>query len=173
MHTDDSVATLKPLDADIFWNFVPEEDDGVLTGSAFHFEKGHPIIRKMMTYLTSSYHPKEWAYSGPAMIQSVVLKYCRKKLPEPTYPLFLCPEIKVLPKKYLYPYKFADWKRFFLTNVSSSDPIFESYAVHPYNKLSKKEPILVGSDQLYSQIARVHCPLTYAHAVADLEVDFF
>lgn len=165
--------TLKPFDADIFWNFVPEEDDGVLTGSSFHFQKDHPIIRKIMTYLAASYHPKEWVYSGPAMIQSVVMKYCHKKLPKPTYPLFLCSHIKVLPKKYLYPYKFADWKRFFRTNISSSDPIFESYAVHTYNKLSKKEPVFVGSNQLYSQIARVHCPLTYAYALSDLEVDFF
>nr|WBD92694.1 lactosylceramide 4-alpha-galactosyltransferase-like [Daphnia magna] len=173
MYMDLDFVTLKPLDADIFRNFVPEEDNAVLTGSSFHFQKGHPIVRKIMTYLASSYRPKEWAHSGPAMMQSVVLKYCRKKLPEPTYPLFLCPEIKVLPKKYLYPYTFADWKRLFVTNVSSSDPIFESYAVHTYNKLSKNEPVLVGSDQLYSQIARVHCPVTYAHALTDLEVDFF
>jgi lactosylceramide 4-alpha-galactosyltransferase len=63
--------TLKPFDTDIFWNFVSEEDDGVLTGSSFHFQKDHPIVRRMMIYLASSYHPNEWSYSviGRIMIR--------------------------------------------------------------------------------------------------------
>nr|CAH0107083.1 unnamed protein product [Daphnia galeata] len=173
MYLDLDFVTLKPFDTDIFWNFVSEEDDGVLTGFSFHFKKDHPIIRRMMTYLASSYHPNEWSYSGPAMFQSVVLKFCHKRKPLPTYPLFLCPDIRVLPKKYLYPYTFAQWKRFFRSNLSSDDKIFQSYAVHTYNKLSKKEPVFVRSDQLYSQIARVHCPITYTHAISNLEIDYF
>ncbi len=135
--------------------------------------KDHPIVRRMMTYLASSYHPNEWSYSGPAMFQSVVLKFCHKRNPLRIYPLFLCPDIRVLPKKYLYPYTFAHWKRFFRSNVRSDDRIFKSYAVHTYNKLSKKEPVFVRSNQLYNRIARVHCPATYTHALSNLKVDFF
>jgi lactosylceramide 4-alpha-galactosyltransferase len=174
MYMDLDFVALKPFDDNIFWNFVPEEDDSILTGSSFHFQKDHPIVRKMMTYLASSYHPKKWSYSGPAMFQSVLLKYCQRREPLPTYPVFLCPDIRVLPKTYLYPYKFAEWKRMFrFSNVSGDDAIFQSYAVHTYNKLSKKEPVYVGSNQLYSKIARVHCPITYAHALSNLEVDYF
>jgi lactosylceramide 4-alpha-galactosyltransferase len=173
MYMDLDFVTLKPFDTDIFWNFVSEEDDGVLTGPSFQFHKDHPIVRRMMTYLASSYHPNEWSYSGPAMFQSVVLKFCHKRNPLPTYPLFLCPDIRILPKKYLYPYTFAHWKRFFRSNVRSDDSIFKSYAVHTYNKLSKKEPVFVRSNQLYSQIAKVHCPVTYTHALSNLKVDFF
>lgn len=166
MYMDLDFVTLKTLDPKIFQDFVPEEDRGVLTGSSFHFHRDHPIIRKMITYLASSYHPEEWTYSGPAMFQSIVLKYCRKKLPKPTHPALLCPDVKIMPRKYLYPYKFADWKEFFRNDVPrNGDKTFKSYAVHMYNKLSKNEPVLVGSNQIYSRIARIHCPLTYAHAV--------
>lgn len=160
--------TLKAFNRKVFWNFVPEEDDGILTGSSFHFQYGHPIIRRMLTYLASSYHPKEWTYSGPAMIKHVVLKYCKKTIPKPTYPKSLCSGIRVLPKRYLYPYKYARWKKFFRTDIGRKDRAFQSYAVHIYNKLSKKEPVRVGSNQIYSLMARDHCPLTYGHAV-----DFF
>lgn len=165
MYMDLDFVTLKPFDRDVFWNFVPEEDDAVLTGSSFHFERDHPIIRKMLTYLSSSYRPKEWTYSGPAMIKHVVLRYCQKTSPKPTYPRALCPGVRVLPKRFLYPYKYGDWKHYFRTDISAKDKAFASHAVHVYNKLSKNEPIYVGSTQIYSLMARDHCPLTYAHAV--------
>ena len=158
--------TLKNLDSKIFHDFVPLEDKGLLTGSSFHFHRDHPIIRKMMIYLASSYHPDEWTYSGPAMFQSIVLKYCHKFLPKPTHPSFLCPGVKIMPKRYLYPYKFADWKELFQNDIKyGEEKTSKSYAVHLYNKLSKNEPVIVGSKQIYSRIARVHCPLTYAHAI--------
>jgi len=78
--------TLRSFDDNLFWNFVPKEDDGrvfcniifeknvsyftlektyfQVTGSAIHFEHGHPILVNMMTYLSSSYHPDKWVYSG-------------------------------------------------------------------------------------------------------------
>lgn len=160
--------TLKAFDSKIFWNFVPEEDNGVLTGSSFHFQPGHPIIRRMLSYLSSSYHPNEWTYSGPAMIKHVVLKYCQKKTPKPTYPKPFCPGVRILPKRYLYPYKYASWKKLFRDDTDRKDKAFQSYAVHVYNKLSKKESVLVGSNQIYSLMARDHCPITYAHSF-----DFF
>ena len=161
--------TLKPFDKNIFWNFVPEEDDGYLTGSSFHFHNGHAIIKKMLNYLATSYHPNEWTYSGPAMIKHAVLKFCRKTSPKPTYPMAdLCPGVRVLSRRFLYPYKYEQWRHFFRNKSSPNDKAFKSHAVHFYNKLSKRNPIFVGSNQIYSLIARNHCPVSYGQTI-----DFF
>lgn len=156
--------TLKPFDTNTFWNFVPEENDGYLTGSSFHFHYGHAIIKKMLNYLASSYHPHEWTYSGPMMIKKVVLDFCHKFMPKPTYPQILCPGVKVLSKNFLYPYKYELWRHFFRNRSSPNDKAFKSHAIHFYNKLSKRQPVFVGSKQIYSLVARDHCPVTYAQA---------
>lgn len=165
MYMDLDFVTLKPFDRKIFWNFVPLEDEDLsvgLTGSALHFQRSHPVLKPMMTYLASSYRPKQWTHSGPAMIQKVVLKYCRKWTPKPTYPKSLCPGVKVLPTRYLYPLPFGRWKKYFQRNYDVD--LSQSYAMHLYNKASKHRPVLVGSQQLYSLAASVHCPLSYAMA---------
>ena len=158
--------TLKRFDREIFRNFVPIEDNSVslgLTGSALHFNRDHPILKPMMDYLSTSYRPKQWTHSGPSMIQKVVLKYCRKRSPKPTYPKSLCPGVKVLPIRYLYPVPFGHWKKYFQRNFDVD--LSQSYAIHLYNKASKNQKVLVGSKQIYSITASIHCPLSYSLAV--------
>lgn len=157
--------TLKSFDRDIYWNFVPEEDNGVLTGSAIHLEKGHRILKRMLKYLGTSYLPDVWSHSGPTMIQRTVLGFCHKRIPKPLYPKNICQGLKVLPRRFMYPYKFGEWHHFFDQDPSPLDVAFKSAALHMYNKLSKNQPVIVGSNQIYSQVARDHCPLTYARAV--------
>ncbi|XP_069990721.1 uncharacterized protein [Penaeus vannamei] len=42
----------------------------------------------------------------------------------------------------------------------------EVYVLHLYNKLSKEEPVRVGSGSVYDTVARRFCPVTYAAAQA-------
>jgi len=40
----------------------------------------------------------------------------------------------------------------------------DSFATHVWNKLSKKTPLVIGSNQGYWLLARQHCPITVSRA---------
>ena len=163
MYLDMDFVTLKSFDREIFWNFVPTEDTVNPTGSALHLEQDHPMIGQMLKELALSYHPKEWSHHGPLLVRRILEKNCRFQRNSK----FVCPNLKILPHHYLYPYPYHRWEEYFKNRKHPALPVDEfahTYAMHVWNKLSKNWPVFVNSNQIYSMAAALHCPLTYASA---------
>jgi lactosylceramide 4-alpha-galactosyltransferase len=76
-----------------------------------------------------------------------------------------CQDVALMPYNFVYPIHYPDWRIYFQKSTRNiMQWINGSYAVHVWNKLSHSEPLLIGSDQVYSILASRHCPFTVARA---------
>lgn len=81
-----------------------------------------------------------------------------------------CQGFHILPRSSFYPVPYNQWKEYFAESNQTSKNVTPSWlteeviAVHVWNKKSAEEPIQKNSTQLYVQLARKSCPVTFSAA---------
>ena len=174
LYMDLDFITIKTLNSDIFWNFVPIQELSYLTGSIMHLQHGHRLITLFLKKLAKDYRPNNWGHHGPDMINFIVRKYCNP-----------CDDLRMLSPMHFYPIHYIMWKDYFMNNATDLlwRRVNKSYAVHVWNKLSEQYPVVKGSRQIYARLgnlnispslknsndilniaAEAHCPKTYSAA---------
>lgn len=156
--------TLKQLDENILWNFVPMEDEEMINGvtnTVFHFQHGHKLLPLLMNYLANiTYYDPHWLKSGPINWSNVVGKLCGIRKGKPG--INKCPDVKLLQPHYFNPLPLWSYQRYF-QNVTQDllKSIESSYAVQLWNSLSYDVPPRRESDELFLSLAKKHCPFTF------------
>ncbi len=163
LYMDLDFITLQPLNKRVLWNFLPIEDKEAttFTQSIFHFEAGHRLVDMIIQKLAARYDPKVWAGHGPSLITEVMVEFCGFKHGN----LFSnqCNDVQILPSYFFFPIPYPSWRRYF--NEINNETMFDvdrSYAVHVWNKMSSGERIALRNNELYTVLARKHCPLTFS-----------
>ena len=162
LYMDLDFVTLKSLDVK---NFLAIEDVSAnsISNGIFHLDHGHHLIRDIVKMLAARYQPTEWNAHGPALILSVMATICGLKKGEPLSNE--CSDVALMPYNFVYPIHWPDWRIYFQrASRNVMQWINGSFAIHVWNKMSHSEPLLLGSDQVYSTLASKHCPLTVARA---------
>lgn len=159
LYMDLDFITLKPLNENIIWNFLPIEDKETasLTGSIFHFEAGHRLVDIIIKRLAAKYNPNSLTAHGPALITKVMKDLCGFKPGDPFSNQ--CKDVQLLPYHYFYPISYENWRTYF-TEINSGTVTLlnQSYGVHVWNKMSNGENIVLGPNDLYTILAKKHCP---------------
>ena len=143
MYMDLDFITIKALNINKFWNFVPVQEGRYLTGSTLHLQHGHELIGLILERLAAHYNPSEWATHGPDLVNKAVRKYCQVQC-----------NVRIFPSKVFYPIHYNDWYLYFRHNTSNYiwRQVKKAYAVHVWNKLSEQNRVIVGSNQIYSRL---------------------
>ena len=165
LYMDLDFITMKRLEVDSMSNFLAVEDPlaETLSNAIFQFDYGHPAISEIVKDLAAHYQPKEWVAHGPALIFSIMSRICGLKKRQPLSNE--CSDVALMPYNFVYPIHWPDWQVLFQKSTRNiMQWINGSHAVHVWNKLSHSEPLLLGSDQVYSTLASRHCPFTVARA---------
>ncbi|XP_046449013.1 lactosylceramide 4-alpha-galactosyltransferase-like isoform X3 [Daphnia pulex] len=169
MYMDLDIITLKSLDEKLLRNFFlfETEEMKLLSNSVLHLERGHWLIDEMIQRLVKYYDPNEYMWHGPSMISNIMSRKCGVKRGQPNSNN--CTDVHILPHYNFAPISNNGWEILFgdatpdrLAQVTNG-----SYGVHCWSGKSKEEQLKVHSNQVYSVLAREHCPLTIAFGAAD------
>ena len=74
-----------------------------------------------------------------------------------------CRGVNILPINWFYPVHWSSWQILF-GNETKPENVTDALAVHMWNKLSESTAVLKESNQLYSLLAKEHCPRVYTVA---------
>ncbi|XP_057365318.1 lactosylceramide 4-alpha-galactosyltransferase-like [Daphnia carinata] len=149
-------------------NFIGTEDGGTASNSVIHSDYGYPVLQMAINDFPVDYRADAWTHNGPALLNRVLTKWCGvDSLAEMNY--LKCRGFSVLPNTSFYPVHYSNWQEFFKQRDSNDkmNPDWlttEVLGVHIWNKLSYGEPVFRNSTQYYTQLARIHCPATFAIA---------
>ncbi|XP_063591316.1 lactosylceramide 4-alpha-galactosyltransferase-like [Penaeus indicus] len=149
-----------------------DEKKQVVNNAIMHFDAQHDYVGAMMEYHRLNFKTNVWHTNGPGTATATARRLCEtENLNELLHRK--CAALTLLPLKKLQFYRFDSWKRYFEPKAGSDflKEHSEAYILHLYNKLSKKEPVRVGSRSIYDSTAREVCPVTYA--AAGSRSDFF
>lgn len=74
-----------------------------------------------------------------------------------------CHGFTVYPPSAFYPIYFKKWKLYFDAKEKNEtmEKIEKALAIHVWNKLSRSEPVQVGSEVPYAIVASKYCPKIY------------
>lgn len=73
-----------------------------------------------------------------------------------------CNGFEILPSKTFYPIEWKNWEKYFSEeNITWEN---ETIGIHVWNKKSADTVVYKNSSQVYTQLARLHCPLTFSIA---------
>lgn len=163
LYMDLDYVVLKPLDEKLLHNvLLVEGNDGQqLNNGVMHFEPGHRLVNELIQYLAAEYDPEDYYLHGPTALTNIYIRLCsngtgrmKKKSP-------MCPDVSLLSYKHFCPIGPPFWHLYFEeASDQSLSMISSSYGVHLWNFLSSKEPIRMGTRQLYATLAAKNCPIT-------------
>ena len=175
---DASTLILKQLKGDTFTNFFSYIDDRKVDigSAAIHLERGHWLPNEIMKLITEDYDPDSYVYNGPEAYRAALVmaaNKCDGKINKSKlhYSKNQCVgNVKVLASHYFYPVTvivadipFVDGNQ---TDVHFLESIKKSHGIHLWNSLSSglRLPINMKSEhQIFSILAREHCPITVAN----------
>ncbi|XP_069980990.1 lactosylceramide 4-alpha-galactosyltransferase-like [Penaeus vannamei] len=106
-----------------------------------------------------------WVVNGPGAATAIAKKVCgTEDLNEIL--LHHCANVTLRPLKEMQLFGWPDWNNYFQDNKGErfAEEHQDAFIVHLYNKLSQKTPIRIGNKGIYDEIAKAHCPITYAAA---------
>ena len=170
LYLDLDILVLNALNATKFRNCLAYEDafKNVIGNSVMHMERGFWLAAEIMQLISSDYDPQGYGYHGPAAIGEVMRRHCGvvegKRKPKK------CADINILPSRYFYPIPSFISQIIFRDNGNQTDletlaKMKGSYGLHLWNSLSDiRQPIDLKSNQVFSILARQHCPSTVARA---------
>ncbi|XP_065342174.1 lactosylceramide 4-alpha-galactosyltransferase-like [Cloeon dipterum] len=147
--------------ADLSENFVSYQMSSDVNNAMFGFSKNHLITRMILQRARDKYEPWAFATIGPLSLIHALEIYCGCNVTE-MVKNDTCNDLRVYPSGYFYPVAYTVWWVLFENSTSERLASFnESYAIHFSNFMSKNEIVRVGSDQVYSVLAKQHCPRAY------------
>lgn len=168
LYLDLDILVLKRLDADQLKNFfvIEEQVPTLICNSVVHLEKSHRFMKLIIEYLGAEYEPQEWGYHGGEVITAIMRYHCNyreKQLPAKND----CKDVNLLNYTSFFPVIPDEYGVLFQAATRESLNLFnDSYGVHIWNSKSHNDFLDFSSNQLYSHLARKHCPLTAAKATS-------
>lgn len=170
LYLDLDILILKSLSDTKFRNCLVFEDalKNDIGNSVMHLESGHWLPTEIMKRIGEDYDPEDYSYHGPIAVKKVMSDFCAVEDGKPM-PV-KCKDIHLLNRKHFYPIPSYLSQTLFSYNGNKTDiktlaKIKKSYGLHLWNSLKHiHEPIKLNSNQVFSILARQHCPLTVAKA---------
>lgn len=164
LYLDLDIMTFKSYDLEAMGDFfvVQERSPCQISNAVFHLSSSNRFLEEIVALLAEIYDPFSWAGHGTDLINAMLHYYCnftRRQYPA----INTCTDIKIFPIEAFYALQPSQYDLMYERASNYSISLFNnSYAVHEWNSASKHEYIDSKSDQLYSILARMHCPLTLA-----------
>ncbi|EFX71990.1 hypothetical protein DAPPUDRAFT_111182 [Daphnia pulex] len=157
MYMDLDIMTLKTFHGIMFNNYLVYENAKMDTigNSIMHFERGHQITIELIRLLSEEYDPEAYVYHGPDAIAEVMNRVCGLVAGNPNSNK--CGDVKLLPHRYFHPVAAMFSHMLFKNDINGTNQ---------WNSISRNERIDIYSNQVFSVLAREHCPLTLSGAVA-------
>lgn len=162
-YLDLDVISIRPI-GDLSNFFVLEDRNcSIVANSVLHLEHGHTFIELIMTHLSDEYDPDDWVFHGSAIMTAIMRDNCGfKKFQVP--PINKCGDlVKLLAYQSFFPITPENYG--ILIQKTTRDAlrlIKESYGVHVWNSKLRHDFIDMRSDQLFVELMKEHCPLTYS-----------
>ncbi|XP_042884682.1 lactosylceramide 4-alpha-galactosyltransferase-like [Penaeus japonicus] len=139
-----------------------DEVEKVANNAIMHFDARHPFVYESMSYLKKNFKVATWHVNGPGVATNIAKKLCKtQNLNHILHQQ--CSSVKLMPLKNMQIFRWPDWKKIFEIEKGKQflQEHKEAYILHMYNKLSKKNPVEIGSRSIYDIVAEVSCPVTY------------
>lgn len=151
-------------------NFVGAAADGEYVASGvIHADRGNEVINLAVKEFVSNYRSHIWAHNGPHLLLRVLKNWCEvENLQSMNY--VSCRGFNILPKSSFQPVHYSNTKEFFVQRVANKtleNPTWLNtnvIGVHTFNNLSKGHPIFKNSTQIYTWLAKTHCPVIFSVA---------
>lgn len=166
LYLDMDMLTLKSYDEITSKDFLVLEDDraSVVVNSVFYFTSGHRLAKKIVSQLASDYDPNSWAFHGSEIFAALMRDSCgfkKRKVPVKNK----CNDIKMLEYNTFFALQPDIFYLMFKPATDYSLSLFnESYGVHIWNSKTRHDFLDFSTNQLYSVLAKQHCPLTVKQA---------
>ncbi|KAI9562628.1 hypothetical protein GHT06_010082 [Daphnia sinensis] len=170
LYLDTDILTLKPYKGDVFRNCLVYGSSRfeVFSNGVMHLERGHWLSAEIVRLLAAEYDPEAYAYHGPALVSEVMSRVCgvvagNSKTNQ-------CEDVKLLSDRFFYPIEAPFSDAIFNENENKTDvntlsKIRKAYGLHLWNSLAYvHEPVRIDSNQIFSILARQHCPQTVSRA---------
>ncbi|KZS12678.1 lactosylceramide 4-alpha-galactosyltransferase [Daphnia magna] len=170
LYLDTDILTLKPYQGDVFRNCLVYGSSRleVFSNGVMHLERGHWLSAEIVRLLAAEYDPEAYAYHGPALVSEVMGRMCgvvagNSKTNQ-------CEDVKLLSDRFFYPIEAPFSDAIFNENENKTDvktliKIRKAYGLHLWNSLAYvHELVRIDSNQIFSILARQHCPLTVSRA---------
>lgn len=166
LYMDLDVISIRPL-GDLA-NFFALEDKNcsIVPNSVLHLDRGHRFIELIIAHLSDEYDPKEWVFHGSAIMTAIMRDNCGFKGHQVPATNTCGNLIRLLPHQSFFPVTPENYSM--LLRKATSDDfrlLNESYGVHVWNSKLRHEFVDVHSNQLFVELMKQHCPLTYSLAV--------
>lgn len=170
LYLDTDILTLKPYEGDVIRNCLVYGSSRleVVSNGVMHLEHGHWLSAEIARVLATEYDPQAYAYHGPAVVSEVMGRMCG--VVAGISNSNQCKDVKLLPDRFFYPIEAPFSDAIFhedgnKTNVQMLIKIRKAYGLHLWNSLAYvHQPVRIDSNQIFSIVAREHCPLTVARA---------
>jgi hypothetical protein len=170
LYLDTDILTLKTYQGDMFRNCLVYGSGRmeVFSNGVIHLEAGHWLSAELVRLLAEEYDPDAYAYHGPALVSEVMGRKCGVVAGYSNSNH--CKDIQLLSDRFFYPIEAPFSDVIFRDNNNKTDvatlvKIRNSYGLHLWNSLSYvHRPVKINSNQIFSVLARQHCPLTVARA---------
>lgn len=138
-------------------------DHGFLNGAFLKLDTsdvGRNLANIFLNDMIENYHPNEWGWNGPLMIERVLKKLCNVV---DINKLDICEGLSLLDQNICYPVGGLEWEKNF--KEETSDVVFDqirgSYMIHFWNKLSKEIKLDCNSKSAYTLLAKKYCPKSF------------
>ena len=171
LYSDLDILTLRPYSGKQFRNFLSYDSTNmdVIINTVMHLERGHWLTVEIMRLLSAEYDPNDYAYHGPQAVSAVMQSSCGMKQGDPSSNN--CYDLRVLPSYYFFPIERPFSGVFYETAREPPGSNFlakmnnHSYGAHLWNSMTGSQKALHSDyDQVFTVLARLHCPLTMARA---------
>jgi Alpha 1,4-glycosyltransferase conserved region len=122
--------------------------------------------------LSKNFNPSTWGGNGGFMLTSSVRAFCNNS-DIPDHIENLCGNFTTFSSVKCYPYNYGGWKKIFQEDAKNE--VFErlkntgAFFFHIWNKMQDFDKthyeLMANSTSAYIQLAKIHCPNTYAAIV--------
>jgi hypothetical protein len=170
LYLDTDILTLKTYQGDKFRNCLVYGSGrmGVFSNGVMHLERGHWLSAEIIRLLAEEYDKEAYAYHGPAVVSEVMGRMCGVVAGHSNSNH--CEDVKLLSDRFFYPIEAPFSHVIFNDHGNKTDKetlikIRKSYGLHLWNSLSYvHQPVRIDSNQIFSVLARQHCPHTVTRA---------
>ena len=179
IYLDTDIITIKSLRIILNFPGIGAYSESAANNAVIVYPKNHPFINQTMIEFTKNYNPNCFDCHGPRLITRVFNDYCKtnnlyytnlltkkKVYDKLTGSLnrniennLECNNMFVYPINYFYPIAWQKYGTLFKTDSKLDKEIFiDSFGVHFWNKMSKKDYTKSGDGSIYDYFSSKNCP---------------
>lgn len=167
MSLDLDYMVLKPFPVKLFSNFFALEDavNREVTYTAFHLDYGHEVTELLTRNMKKYYSKEPVSHSyGSAVVTTTLLAACGSTRKQRR---INCPNLRLLDNAVFVPIESENIYMIFnydLFTESILHKLNKTYALYTWSDLSHSLPVTFDMNQIYSFLAKIHCPITVSIA---------